>query len=111
MTSQEKIERLMEKAMQNGWDGSLKGIVIGKGESARTATYNLIFNHNFARALFGEEERKDPVFVPKEQRRGSKFTGDAFEIVTKKSWSRHLQEAVVSADPVSCMYKAVFGDD
>ena len=53
-TNQEILEKAMAKALQNGWSGSLKGIVFGKGDNAKAAGFNLIFSHDFAKALWGE---------------------------------------------------------
>lgn len=57
-----------------------------------------IFNHDFARALFGEEP--------------CEF--DSMMIVMQSppvEWIYHLQRAVISDNPMDYMYKAVFGED
>lgn len=57
----------------------------------------ILFNHDFARALFGERETRS--------------MNQAFETITKLGWQDRLQAAVISNNPVDYMYKAVFGDN
>lgn len=59
-------------------------------------SYILIFNHDFARALFGERE-----FYPDGELTLGALRNAGFEY--------HLQQAVVSKDPMGYMYGAVFG--
>lgn len=87
MTDQQIIEKAMEIALKNGWNGNLKSIIIGKGKDARTATFNLICSHDFAKALWGigsngwDKINKD----------GKAYTDH---------WQYHLQQMVISDDPI-----------
>lgn len=58
----------------------------------------ILFNHDFARALFGEEED------------GTELLNGVYGEQPKRRMHYHLQQAVISDDPVSYMYKEVFGD-
>lgn len=104
MTHDEILTKAIEKAVANGYtptmDDSLttselvrlKQViynVIWEGkQSSYTYTqdpYSLIFNHDFAKALWPE--------LPRPFREGGKFSYPA--------WQRHLQAMVISSDPIA----------
>lgn len=114
MTQAEKLEALVRKAFDNRWrDGQLEPIVdpiieIGRPirlwQIAATdlipidlGVSAIIFDHDFAKALFGEQPV--PVQV------GSSVILDPL----KPGWMGRLQEAVIADDPIDYMYEAVFG--
>lgn len=106
MSNREILEKAINKALNNGWrfegsksfiypvvDESLKETYLyrtkkardsGEGEIICFDSYQeLIFNHEFAKALFGEEpEHKS--FTP----------------YTKSGWQYHLQQMVIADDPI-----------
>jgi hypothetical protein len=57
--------------------------------SFTTTTETVIFSHEFARALFGEGHHEDDEYQP-------------------YNWTYHLQQAVISDNPIKYMYEAVF---
>ena len=115
MTSAQKLEALIEKAVENGWaywlhegvatfeirspTDMLEPLVrVRLGKHSQQVNYQvnyqqIIFNHGFARALFGEEQ-----------------IGDKYPMCEhrKVAWRHHLQKAVISDDPIRYMYWAVF---
>lgn len=82
-------------------------IVLEDKDNHEKRQYNyqaVIFNHDFAKVLWGEEERVEPNSLPKDQRPG-RFTGGGlsgspFEVITKMGWQRHLQAMVIADDPI-----------
>lgn len=101
MTQSEKLQSLLQKAVDNGWDEfGHKGVykiahyyptIYGTiyvctpytdkhtyKEFRTQSSSQIIFNHDFAKALFGED------------------------------WKIHIQKAVISEVPIDYLYKAVF---
>jgi hypothetical protein len=70
---------------------------------------DIIFNHDFARALFGERRRKSQGF---NLMTGEPLTSDELATLPQSppAWQSRLSEAVVSDDPIGHMYKEVFGE-
>lgn len=88
MSQDAKFNALIKKAQANGWkwdeyyDGGYP--------------YYPLWQHSFARALFGEEED------------GTEFVAGIYGEQPKYRWKYHLQQAVISKDQVDYMYEAVF---
>lgn len=72
------------------------GVTLNSGVYLEFNYKEIIFNHDFAKALFPE---KFPTYSPAHEH----YTepDSIFE------WQYHLQQAVISEDPVGYMYKAV----
>jgi hypothetical protein len=103
-SQEEKLRALIEKAIDGGWNlwghkswqfVELYGVIVGirfpDDETAlNVRTTELIFDHDFARALFGEDNNPDewPEFW----------------------WQRQLQMAVIDKDPIDYLYEEVFGE-
>lgn len=109
MTNQEILTRAIEKAIAGGWDG-LKGYPLwnihdsgnsftpallcvpspDKKTKAHIGAYEVIFNHGFAKALWGEPKRvvatKTTLIHPPK----SIFGG----------WQYHLQQMVIADDAI-----------
>lgn len=135
MTNAQKLEALVRKAIENGWpvpwmDFNLpKYDDYGVEDSGDRWPYPaILFNHDFARALFGEEEMFFGVMEL-----GSEETEIVARIFRQPRWftledvkkhrpvrevfytrmpmcDYHLQQAVISKNPIDYMYKAVFDD-
>lgn len=99
MTQADKLEALVQRARSNGWD------MAAYADWAQGAThlvhgtnwYALTFNHDFARALFGEKpEYEMDLYSP-----------DNYQL-NLNCWEWHLQQAVISDDPIDYMYSVVF---
>ena len=89
MTNQEIIKKAIEKASKNGFKLKNKHLE----ETSYGADYNIfsiIFSHDFAKALFGEEIIKMSV-------------GDSMGITHQMLWKSYLyelQQMVISEDPI-----------
>lgn len=148
MTQAEKLEALIQKAVDGGWKpGWSTDILNFKLQSSLvteeiTLSWNyrpewakddnnycytvslasIIFDHDFARALFPE----DITYVHSGYERYAKgrdvqsWLGPAKEAIKDDDFMTgaisyttsqyHLQQAVISKDPIGYMYKEVFGD-
>lgn len=108
MNDKKILEKAIKKAIENGWldYGSLEGIEFvsttantitlggwvefveeGQTDEARTERdFNyreLIFSHDFAKALWGEQPTRIPAY------------SDAME-----NWQYHLQKMVIASEPI-----------
>lgn len=109
MTQSEKLEALIERAVEGSWDAeNYIAWKNGNRENILAALVRdevwkqFIFNHDFAKALFGD----DTVYVADILE--SPTEGDAGWQESLNSWEYHLQQAVIDSDPVDYLYKAVF---
>ena len=112
MTDRQILEKAMNKAVDSGWD--IKSYFNRLGYYPDTtprefsinniqAIYYLIFNHDFAKALWGDEENKSPLEANIGGKMGGSFdAGGAkmFEVTTKLGWKHHLQMMVIADDPI-----------
>lgn len=121
MTQAKKLEALVRKAVANGLqyaprtklvgisndvDWILEGDTIYFQPSVYVDLKELLFNHDFARALFGNG--KIEVYGGLWTKGMPKPT--TIELHQVDAYLHHLQQAVVSDDPIGYMYKEVFGD-
>lgn len=125
MTQSEKLQKLVDQSISNGYEKfihvNLKDqkmadrfeatqfqvtwFVRGGYPKFVQDTYSLIFNHDFAKALF-----PGMITFPKAQfdtLDGERFIEYAGGM---DAWQHHLQQAVISEDPISYMYEQVFGN-
>jgi hypothetical protein len=129
MTQAEKLEALVRKAIEGGWDmfqhrkhsippwyivagGQMPtpkvvetwvpkdSLLICGWEDYYFVWEHVIFNHQFARALFGEKSVAHSGIM-----KSGKFTNPQ----PYSAYKLHLQQAVISDDPIDYMYKIVFG--
>lgn len=107
MNHQEILTRVIEKAIANGWthegltdEGTIHytetGIVVDWLRGGRTgfAVEAVIFNHDFAKALWGEEYYADDTFDG---------NGVAIKYIAEWSlpeWQYRLQQMVIANDPI-----------
>lgn len=152
----EKLEALVRKAFENGWEGFghcrgavLPWYIVSAGQMPTPKVVEswvpdnslliagiddyyfvwqtVIFDADFARALFGEKTERlwkcpacgysfewykhneDNQYCPSDGRK----LKDTTEVAKYEEhpWQHHLQQAVISHDPIDCMYKEVFGDE
>lgn len=91
MTQQRKLEKLIQKAVDNGWKASvleLEGYIVPE---------SFIFSHDFARCLWGLQ-----------------FTNAEVDIEHRYDgvrWQYYIQQMVLANDPVSYAYTQVFGKE
>ncbi len=117
MTDKEIIEKAIQKAIDGGWKGEplangwgltdyRKPVVDsdgaiwqydGDGDWNEVNAQSFIFNHDFAKALFGEELHHETFIVPKELNK--RFAGTK-DLDVKPAWQYHLQQMVIAEDPI-----------
>lgn len=97
MSSKEILEKAIQKAIEGGWDygGSQKFTVASaalvemhyENSSDDLQLETIIFNHQFAKALWGEKWLKS--------------TGEGLGDYEKNDgWKHHLQQMVIADDPI-----------
>lgn len=97
MTPDEKLRALVERAGSNGWlDANtalneLKGMPEWSVSNQTPFVVAVIFNHDFARALFGEDIVQSTTRLEEYRR---------YELV--------LMQAVISDNPIDYMYSVIF---
>lgn len=114
MTQSEKLEALIKKAIDDGWAGTLAENVSSVADEdiellteAWRNIYHLeptsfIFNHDFAKALWGELPMLQ--FWQEENlytRGHTTYAKPSFDV---RAWQYHLQQMVISEDPIDYMY-------
>lgn len=140
MTSAEKLEALIQRAIEGGWNvfGLTNGMNIkhkgsweveydepslkiyywniGKtslydSHGIKADEFSIIFNHDFAKALCGERDYTKMEY-PDEYKEvpGSRqyMTAHDQAIWDKQGWQYHLQQAVISDNPIEYFYREVF---
>ena len=111
MTEIEKLEVLVQRAIENGWKtpkhgykiwlpvGSTELLIILYEDYDIDVQYNyqaIIFNHDFVKALWGDKDIHDL------SERISSTISQAYSLY---NWQYHLQKVVISDDPIDYMYK------
>lgn len=117
MTQAERLEALVRRAIENGWRGDLLHATVKEQNNVvwlenelgeEWSVFDIIYLHVFARALFGNGSDcaycgLPPHHVhPRPCPEGSN--------IWPYLWEYHLQQAVISEDPIGYMYKEVFGE-
>ncbi len=107
MTDTQTLTRAIELAIENGWENSeaVTAWKDGYGVQKLKSTEHLkefnvehiIYNHNFAKALWGGELHQETFIVPKEL--NERFAGTK-DLDIKPAWQYHLQQMVVADDPI-----------
>jgi len=114
MSNQEILEKAIQKAIDGGWKTPLDEwevsadclSVYHHNKPSRAwesqlmwfqPISELIFNHDFAKALWGEELHQETFIVPKELNK--RFAGTK-DLDIKPTWMYHLQQMVIAEDPV-----------
>lgn len=111
MTNQEILTKAIKKAIAGGWTvnnwtdcddfewrldvdteyeiENLCMVVTGMGEEFYLGTHNIIFDHDFAKALWGETVDLFPAY---------NHMSDTLE--PHRAWQYHLQAMVIAEDPI-----------
>lgn len=114
MSNQEILEKAIQKAIDGGWETNhfvtLKGGYKHPDESEfldilgnwhGISPLDVIFNHDFAKALWGEHEvshdKPDGKSISSDYR-GARYS--EMTRVTNEGWQYHLQNMVISLDPI-----------
>jgi len=100
MSDQEVLTKCIELAIEGGWRGDLLGIKLESQDDGLVRVYwdgvewsikDVIYNHEFAKALWGEEIMYGVAFEP-DPNGETKDYGDM--------WQFHLQQMVIAPDPI-----------
>lgn len=111
MTQANKLERLISKAIEGGWEtptmAPIEQCLVRTGYIEVLlrggAYYFVLFNHDFAKALWGDGD----VPTDMDYYKGKAEVG--FYDFGGKLYLYHLICAVVASDPIDYMYEVVFG--
>jgi len=116
MGKQEKLTKIIEIAVERGYDnlGMYEVQKYGQkikrtnpgGESSLMDKQRILFSHDFARAYWGEEEIKiwGNEMAEMNNCLDSLSDGD-FIVYSRPIWQYHLQQAVVSDDPIQYYWR------
>lgn len=100
MTNKEILEKSIQKAIDGGWvDGrvALKETQsIPEWAIPTPVSIAIIFNHNFAKALWGDKEMR----IKTDMGYQSAFGGVKLTSVKMSAWKNHLQQMVIADDPI-----------
>ncbi len=109
MTQAEKLEALVRKAVEGGYKNDYRWSFanghLNNEDEDYAHPYPLIFNHDFARALWNNDSHMIQNAIDEAIENGTNKTR-----VLRPTWEHHLQQAVISEDPIDYMYKAVFNE-
>lgn len=105
MTNQQILEKAIQKAIDNGWEAPSKDFEINNyphrfvvfwngAEEPNANMERVIFNHSFAEALWGEDERYSYHPVQK----GTIGSPIAYML---PEWKVCLQQMVIAPDPIA----------
>lgn len=105
MTNKQVLELAVEKATTSGWkipmdnyevcDGYIHGNE--RGGDSRIWIADLIFSHDFAKALWGEKIQPYTLASPT----GSSFLDtELLDVHELPAWKFHLQQMVITDDPI-----------
>lgn len=122
LSKQQKLEKLIQKAIDGGWRPNGKPEVpllmriysevvdFGYDEEDRLRDWRwtidkLIFNHDFAKALWGETGR----YYHYDQR--TLVDESHREVYALDGWKHHLQQMIIADNPIDYAYAQVFGKE
>jgi hypothetical protein len=93
------LDKAIAQAEKNGWDFARWLLDETKDPYGWWHTYGLIFNHDFAKALWGE--RKEVASDGLYDVRGcqGQVSGATYE--NYEDWQYHLQQMVIADDPIA----------
>ena len=92
MTNQQKLTKLIEIAVENGYETLIfrpKERVVSLLIGDMYAVAGLLFSHDFAKAIWGEWKNDEQA-----------WDEDCYSPMNISRWQHHLQQAVISDDPL-----------
>ena len=111
MNKENKLKKIIEKAVEGGWedesigiknDLNLEGLLISYGDYD-LGIESIIFSHDFAKAFWGEETGYEE-HVRLGYCHGHKDVC-GFKNETKPIWQHHLQQMVLEGNPLNYLAK------
>lgn len=115
MTDAEKLEALVRRAVESGYEDKPNFLTQKhiEAERRRVGWYlqersptDILFNHDFARALFGDKQYVAYQYHNRLDRKDERLIESGIYPI----WKWHLVRAVSHNNPIDYMYKAVFGE-
>lgn len=128
MTSQQKLQYIIEKAIEGGWKDGNNFYIDGRGNlvkyypnptggfrrySREASIKEIIFNHEFAKSLWGEEDKYyktdcncDGAGVRVHPLQDI-HSLDCAKVKSKRGYIYHLQQAVISPEPIKYIYESI----
>lgn len=119
MTNQQILERAIKKAIERGWAfdfieviSNPGGLIVMDNVGVKYTINDVIFNHNFAKALWGEEQAINGVpilalgklMAKVAEAQGGRLTNsEVSTLLSIKSEPRYryfLQQMVIAEDPI-----------
>lgn len=114
MNKQQVLEQAIYKAMHNGWSGLLYGIdwrEVDVEEMLRLhheyAT-ELLFNHAFAKALWGDHDMWVDPRLWTEDLTKAMAGHEAVILADNKTWQYHLRMMVIAEDPIKYLAENIW---
>ena len=113
-----KLKKIIKYAVERGWKGYWEDLPEAgipceshSVESSETCIYTLLFNHDFAKAVFGEVViwvcAIDGLLNNKEVTYGQTCGICEGIVISQPAFEYHLQQAVISKDPIDYYYKYI----
>lgn len=102
MTSQEILQKALTKAEENGYRIKFSQRYNLDGYMHLRKFYAVIFNHEFAKALWGERQ-VDTGYVEIHGLSGEGYADTS--CITTESWKFHLQQMVLEENPLEYLRK------
>lgn len=115
MTNSDKLQKLIERAIENGWQDNNWTTIrwlpedypknIAEAAFGMHRVNELIFNHDFAKVLWSEE----PHYIHGGYFHEKDWHKDNVPMpINYSHWQYHLQQMVIADDPIDYIYCAVF---
>jgi len=93
MSNRDILEKAIQKALDNGWIGNYyHALTIADTFPEGEMTKQVIFNHDFAKALWGESWP-----MPRTKHEIERYQWSDTKLAP---WQGHLQQMVISEDPI-----------
>ena len=92
MTNKEILEKAIQKAIDGGWDSKTDWDV-------DNCPYGLIFNHNFAKALWGDGFVLEEYWVDRMAEYGRGNVLSSWQMGPER-WVYNLQRMIIAEDPI-----------
>ncbi len=106
MTWTEIIKKAINEAKAGGYEMDESKIHWGQ-MTAENGYSKLIFNHDFAKAIFGNGEHYDRLLKVETENAESEGREIDSEFLPLPTWKKMLQQMIVQEDPLSWLSKAI----
>lgn len=102
MTNQQILKKAIEKAVKNGWKFEFDDKNYTYDWLDRNMREHIIFNHDFAKAFWGDKE----IELPNPEWCGDMPVYDSdLEHDSMYAWAYHLQQMVLEKEPLKYLVK------